>query len=163
MINHEKFERLVPVACEWVRGQQEFILACGVPLTEPQIEDARRAGVKDPSRVRVLVVDRIPLPVNPDLAEAARSTQIITHASHGLAFGYGIVIRADRWGDRELLVHNLVHVAQYENSADLESSVRGYIQDRRECTKFSVGSFEEEARSIARQICRGETAPTANS
>jgi hypothetical protein len=153
MITQEEFDRLIPAACEWVRSQQEFVLARGVPLTPGQVDDARRAGVQNPSRVRILVVDRISLPEDAELADAARLTQIITHAAHGLAFGYGIVIRADHWGNRELLVHNLVHVAQYERCDSLESSVREYLSDRRQCAKFSVGSIEEAARELACGIC----------
>jgi hypothetical protein len=120
--------------------------------------DARRAGVQDPARVRVLVVDRIPLPDDGELAEAARQAQIITDASRGVAIGHGIIIRADSWQNRELLLHQLVHVAQCERSGGLESFVREYLCDRRTCADFSVGSLEEEARGLAREICATEKA-----
>src|SRR5216684_2491641 len=112
VIDQETFEQLLPFAFEWAKAQEEFILARGIPLRPEQTADARRAGVQDCSRVRVLVVDRIPVPDNKELAEAGRRTQIITDASRGVAIGHGIIIRADCWGDRELLLHNLVHVAQ---------------------------------------------------
>jgi hypothetical protein len=153
MITQETFNRLLPGAYQWAKAQEDFVLARGVPLTARQVNDARLAGVQNASRVRVLVVDRIPFPEHPELADAARFTQIITDASHGVAIGHAVIIRADRWGDRELLVHNLVHVAQCERSGGLESWVRQYLCDRRECTKFSLGSHEDEARGLAREIC----------
>jgi hypothetical protein len=157
MINQETFEHLLPLACQWAKTQEEFILARGAPLGPAQIEDARRVGVQDISRVRVLVVDRIPLPDNAELADAAARTDIITGDSRGVAIGHGIIIRADRWGDRELLLHELVHVAQCERSGGLEPYVKQYLSDRRTCVKFTVGNFEEEARALARKICAADS------
>jgi hypothetical protein len=120
--------------------------------------DARRVGIQDPSRVRVLVVDRISLPDHKGLAEAARRTGIITDASRGATVGHGIMIRADCWSDRELILHHLVHVAQCERSGGLEPYFHEYLCDRRTCAKFTTGSFEDEARRIAREICAADLA-----
>jgi hypothetical protein len=156
MIDQKEFDRLTPLASEWARVQETYILKHGVPLTATQIADARRAGVKDPERVRVLVVDRIPLPESKELAAAGRNAQIITEASRGVAIGHGIIIRADSWKNRELLLHQLVHVAQCERSGSLESFVEAYLLDRRSSPKFSVGSLEDEARGLAREICAAD-------
>jgi hypothetical protein len=153
MIDQETFQHLLPLAYQWAKAQEEFILARGTSLGPVQIADARLVGVQDYSRVRVLVVDRIPLPDHKELAEAAARTDIITGASRGVAIGHGIIIRADRWGDRELILHQLVHVAQCERCGGLESFVAQYLSDRHTCATFTVGSFEDEARRIAREIC----------
>ena len=153
MIDQETFQHLLPLAYQWAKAQEEFILARGASLGPAQIADARLVGVQDYSRVRVLVVDRIPLPDHKELAEAAARTDFITSASRGVAIGHGIIIRADRWGDRELILHQLVHVAQCERSGGLESFVEQYLSDRHTCATFTVGSFEDEARRIAREIC----------
>jgi hypothetical protein len=153
MIDQETFQHLLPLAYQWAKAQEEFILARGASLGRAQIVDARLVGVQDYSRVRVLVVDRIPLPDHKELAEAAARTDVITSASRGVAIGHGIIIRADRWGDRELILHQLVHVAQCERSGGLESFVAQYLSDRHTCATFTVGSFEDEARRIAREIC----------
>jgi hypothetical protein len=156
MIDQEKFERLAPLALHWAKTQEALILKHGTPLTPGQIADAQRCGVQSWSRVRVLVVDRIPLPDEEELADAAQRAQIITDASRGVAVGHGIIIRADSWGKRELLLHQLVHVAQCERSGGLESFVGEYLTDRRTSPDFSVGSLEDEARGLAREICAGE-------
>jgi hypothetical protein len=158
MIDQEKFERLAPLAFQWAKTQEDLILKHGAPLTPGQIADAIRCGVHDSSRVRVLVVDRIPLPDDRELAEAARRGQIITEASRGVAIGHGIIIRADCWQNRELLLHQLVHVAQCERSGGLESFVGQYLCDRRTSSDFSLGSFEDEARGLAREICASSEA-----
>lgn len=153
MIDQEKFDRFARLAYEWAKMQEAYILKHGVPLTRGQIADAERVGVQDPARIRMLVVDRIPLPEEEELAEAARHAQIITDASRGVAIGHGIIIRADSWQNRELLLHQLVHVAQCERSGGLESFVGEYLCDRRTCRDFSAGSLEDEARGLAREIC----------
>jgi hypothetical protein len=156
MIDQKDFDRLAPLAYEWAQSQERYILAHGVSLRRDQVSDARRAGVHEPNRVRVLVVDRIPLPDDKELADAARHAQIITDASRGVAIGYGIIIRADSWQNRELLLHQLVHVAQCERSGGLGSFVNEYLLDRRSSRDFSLGSLEDEARTLAREICAGE-------
>lgn len=156
IIDQETFERLLPAAYDWAKTQEDFVLARGVPLTTRQADDARRAGVEDCSRVRVLVVDRIPLPENPELAEAARLTQIIPDDSRGVALGYAVIIRADCWSDRELLVHNFVHVAQCERSGGLQAWVKKYLGDRRGCAQFTMGALEDEARNVAQEICASD-------
>ena len=158
MIDRKTFESLLPDAYEWAKAQEEFILARGVSLTPRQIADAHHAGVQECDRIKVFVVDHIPIPDDGELAEAARRSGIITDASKGVAIGYGIIIRADSWGDRELLAHQLVHVAQCERSGGLEPFVRDYLSDRQSCAEFTIGSLENEARSLAREICADQTA-----
>lgn len=156
MIDQDKFERFAPLACQWAERQEAYILKHGAPLTARQLADARKAGIQDCARVRVLVVDRIPMPEDEELAEVARRAQIITEASRGVAIGHGIVIRADSWQNREVLLHQMVHVAQRERSGSLESFVIEYLSDRRMSPDFSVGSFEDEARGLARELCAAD-------
>ena len=158
MIDQKDFERLAPLACRWAAQQEAFVLQHGVALTCGQQADAERAGVRAPARIRILVVDRIPLPDNPQLANAARTAQIITESSRAIAIGYAIVLRADSWRNRELFLHQLIHVAQCERTGGLESFVTEYLLDRRTSRDFSLGSFEEEARNRAREICAEECA-----
>ena len=161
VIDQATFNRLLPQAYAWAKAQEDFILARGTRLGRRYTIDAQRAGVQDCERVRILVVDRMPLPENEELAWAARQTQIITIASRGVALGHAIIIRADAWGDRELLVHQLVHVAQCERSGGLECWVQRYLFDRQKSEKFSVGALEEEARRIAHDICAADPTESA--
>jgi hypothetical protein len=156
MIDQDTFEHLLPFAYQWAKATEELTLACGAPLSSRHMADARLAGVQDCSKIRVLVVDRIPMPENRELAEAARHTGIITDDTRCVGFGHAVIIRADSWGDRELLLHNLVHIAQCERSGGLEPWVRQYIGNRRDCAHFTIGSLEEEARRRAREICAAD-------
>jgi hypothetical protein len=156
MIDQQKFDSLLPFAYQWAKAQEEFVLAYGAPLNPQHQADARLAGVRDYERIRVLVVDRIPLPDHPELAEAALRTGIITLDTRCVGFGHALIIRADSWGDRELMLHNLVHIAQCERSGGLESWVQQYLGNRQSCANFTFGSLEDEARRTAREICAGE-------
>jgi hypothetical protein len=158
VIDQEKLEQLLPLAYQWAKAQEEFVLARGTPLSSQYMADARLAGVRDVERVRVLLVDRIPLPEGGELADAARRTHIITEEARCVGIGHAIIIRAEAWGDRELLVHNLVHVAQCERSGGLEQWIRHYLIDRQTSASFTLGSLEEEARRIAREICAASAA-----
>jgi hypothetical protein len=104
----------LPIATAWVEEQQAFILKEGVPLTDHQCFDAHLVGVKEPKRVRLMKVDYIPLPTHPVLAKANELVGLVSPVTAGITFGYGIYIRDDMWGDRPLVVHELVHTGQYE-------------------------------------------------
>lgn len=160
MTDQEEFDRIVPLAYQWAKEQEACVLEHGVPLSPRQMDDARRVGVQDPARIRALVVDRLPIPDGEELGPAARQAQIITDASRGMAIGHAIIIRIDNWNNRELFLHQLVHVAQCERSGGLESFVREYLYDRSTCPAFSVGSLEDEARGLARKICAADQAVT---
>lgn len=153
MIDQATFEQLLPLAYQWAKAQEDYVFAHGTPLSPQHMADASLAGVQDCERIRMLVVDRIPLPEGGELAGAARRVQIITEDTRCVGFGHAIIIRAEAWGDRELLLHNLVHIAQCERSGGLEQWVRQYLVDRQNSATFSVGSLEDEARRIAHEIC----------
>src|SRR5437763_13249028 len=161
MVDEQQFNRLAPLAYQWAKGQEAYVLKLGVKLTGRQRADAEQAGVQQTERVRILVVDRIPLPDDKELADAARHAQIITDSSRAVAIGHAVIIRADSWQNRELLLHQLVHVAQCERSGGLEPFVIEYLSDRRSSRDFSLGSLEDEARSKARELCAGAQAVAA--
>ena len=156
--DQETFEQLLPRAYKWAQAQEEFVLARGSPLGPRHAHDAELAGVQDRARVRVLVVDRFPVPEDADLAEAARRVGIITEDTRCMGFGHALIIRVDAWNDRELILHNLVHIAQCERSGGLAQWVHQYLGDRANCPNFTLGSLEEEARRTARDICSAHAA-----
>ena len=158
MVDQETFEHLLPLACHWAKAQEDFVLARGNPLGPRHTRDANLVGVQDCAGVRVLVVDRISLPEDPDLAEAARRIGIITEDTRGMGFGHALIIRVDAWNDHELILHNLAHIAQCERSGGLEQWVRQYLGDRTNCPNFTTGSLEEEARRIAHEVYAAEAA-----
>jgi len=151
MISPEQFKILLPLACAWAEEQERLILRDGVPLTQPQIADARRIGVADPDRVRLRVVDKIPTPAHRELRMAAEATGFLSPMTVGLTLRYGIFIRSDFWGNRALVVHELVHTWQYERLGGFMAFLQQYLQ---ECITigYPAAPLEQEAKRIEAEI-----------
>ncbi len=64
-----------------------------------------------------------------------------------MALGYGIYLRADQVGRRDLLLHELAHTAQYERLG-FRPFLRAYLY---ECLMagYPLGALETEAREVA--------------
>lgn len=152
LLTPEQFQLLLPLAAAWAADQERMILQSGVVLTDSQFADAKQVGVAEPARVRLLCVPRIPLPEHPALAAAANATGLISPATQGLTLHYGIFIRADCWGQRRLVVHELAHTMQYERLGGIPPFLRQYLH---ECITigYPQAPMEQEARRIADEMC----------
>ena len=155
-ITPEEFQDLLPLACEWAEAQEQLIIDKGVALTDARIEDAKRAGVSHPKNVRLLKVLKIPMPDHPALEAAAQATRLISPHTTGLTLRYGIFIRSDVWGDRRLIVHELVHTSQYERLGGFLPFLQKYLM---ECITIGYPDtpMEYEAVKIADEICHWST------
>ena len=147
-----QFELLLPLATGWAAEQEQRILRDGVPLSDCEISDARAVGVKEPERVRLLPVESIPAPTHPVLKAACTATNFVPAAPCGLTLFYGVFVRSDHWRDRALIVHELVHTAQYERLGGIEPFLRQYLL---ECATvgYTRSSMESEAISGATRLC----------
>lgn len=153
IITPQQLEELLPLAGAWAAEQERIILQTGVALTVPQLADARRVGIVQPERVRLLRVAQVPAPTHPALAAAAAATGLISTATEGLTIRYGIFIRSDCWGRRPLVVHELVHTMQYERFSGFEAFLRPYLL---ECIKppgYPHGPLEQEAITSSARLC----------
>jgi hypothetical protein len=149
----EQLQNLLPDACAWAETQEAKILSNGVKLTDLQMSDATKAGVVNPGKIRLLKVLSIPAPSDPVLAQAAAAINLITPFTLGMALRYGIFIRADVWGSREILVHECVHTAQYERLGGFLPFLKAYLH---ECVTIGYPDcpMEQEAVRKAAEICR---------
>ena len=144
MITQEQFRLLLSLACVWAEDQERIILREGVPLSVAQIADAAKIGVAHPEKVRLLSVARVPIPEHPTLRTAADATQLISPLTGGLTLRYGIFIRADCWGNRLLVFHELVHTLQYERLGGFQQFLQQYLY---ECITigYPAAPMEQEA------------------
>lgn len=144
MITQEQFKILIPLATAWAEEQEGVIFRDGVPLNELQMTDARTLGLCQPEKVRLLNVAAIPLPDDPLLKAAAQSIHLITPRTIGLTLRYGIFVRSDFWGDRSLIVHELVHTLQYERLGGFVPFLQQYLY---ECNTigYPAAPMEQEA------------------
>ncbi len=102
-----QFERLIPLTARWAEALEARILREGVPLSPEETEDARALGVRQPERVRLLCLARVPMRDDAILRAAAAAVEFLTPATRGLALRYGIFLRADCWRERGLIAHEL--------------------------------------------------------
>lgn len=145
-------DELLPLACEWAEQREEDILRNGVGLTDSQLDDARLVGVSRPEKVRLLKVDRMPWPEDPMLLSIGEQAGFFTDDTEGLAIGYGIFVKSNRWQDRRLIVHELVHVSQCERLGGISQFLQEYVT---ECLTdgYDGGPLENEARETTVRIC----------
>jgi hypothetical protein len=148
----EHLEAILPLAADWAMEQQQRVLCEGVPLSGKEMADAKAIGVRNPERVRLLRVESVPVPVHPMLRAAAASINFVGSAPSGLALENGIFVRADHWGDRELIVHELAHTAQYQRLGGVLPFLQTYIA---QCATvgYRQAPLELEANATAARIC----------
>ena len=89
------------------------------------------------------------------LKAAAQETKLITPQTAGLTLRYGIFIRSDCWGDRWLIVHELVHTSQYEKLGGFSQFLKEYLH---QCITigYPEAPMEQEAIERVKQICAAE-------
>ncbi|MDA0657518.1 MAG: hypothetical protein O2931_01330 [Planctomycetota bacterium] len=152
MITQEQFKTLLPLACAWAEAQERVILSDGVALTPAQTADATTIGVAHPEKVRLLSVVGVPIPEHPALRAAAEATQLVSPHTGGLTLRYGIFIRADCWGDRRLVFHELVHTLQYERLGGFQQFLQQYLY---ECITigYPAAPMEQEAVTTTARLC----------
>jgi len=148
----DHLEELLPLAAQWAMEQQQRVLCEGVPLSKNEMADARAIGVRNPERVRLLRVDSIPVPAHPTLKAAAASINFVTATPSGLALENAIYVRADRWGDRQLIAHELAHTAQYQRLGGVLPFLQTYLV---QCATagYQQAPLELEATATAERIC----------
>lgn len=152
MLTPTTLKLLLPAACAWAARQERIGLRDGVALSAPQLADAVRVGIEHPRQVRLCAVKNIPFPLHPMLRRAAEKTRIISPGTIGLTLRYGIFIRADYWGERRLIVHELAHTVQYERHGGFEPFLQQYLH---ECLTigYPFGPLEQEAQRIEHELC----------
>lgn len=137
-------EFILPIACIWAKRHESAILKTGVALSLAQIATAKRVGIQFPERVRLRSVPQVP-PLNWLLRRIGQKLGIASGQTIGMTLRYGIFIREGHWGDHRLLVHELVHVAQYERMGGFRGFLKQYLA---ECINpgYPFGELELEAK-----------------
>ena len=101
----------------------------------------------------MLRVPQILPPTHPVLADAATKTGLISPSVKGLTVRYGIFIRADCWDQRPLIVHELIHTAQYERLGGFEAFLRPYLLECITPPGYPCGPMEQEAITTSARLC----------
>ena len=76
-----QFEVLLPLAATWATEQERKILHEGIALSEQEVADAKAVGVKERQRVRLLQIETIARPSQPQLRSACDAIDFLTPAT----------------------------------------------------------------------------------
>ena len=148
-----QMQSYLPAAYGFAERHEALILKHGDPLGDQEQHDARRAGVIQPGKIRIVSVAELPEPENSEMMFVARHMGLFQPHSVGLTFGYGIYIRLDCRADRHHVVHECVHVGQYERLGGIRPFLDIYL---RECIEpgYPFGALEQEAVLVSREVCK---------
>jgi hypothetical protein len=124
---HELLPQLLPHAIAWAEFQSQHVASLGMALTEPLQDIARRVGVQRPELIRVKLVDRLPLPEEPVLRQAAIETGLLAPNMVGLTLGHSIFL-VNGHDDIRLISHECRHVYQFETLGSIETFLPVYLQ-----------------------------------
>lgn len=137
---------LLPRAITWAEARANEILASGLALNDHGKGIARRSGVNLPERIRIAIVDSIPLPDDPELKHAAMETRLLGPHVAGLTLGHGIYLIRTQQSD-SLLAHECRHVFQYETAGSIASFLPSYLMQIAEFG-YEGAPYENDARKF---------------
>jgi len=135
---------VLPAVVRWAEARQAEVLRDGVPLNDEELATAKRMGVKDPYKIRLLRVVQVPMPGGPVLGTLSRLAGFNSATTAGMCVGYGVYVRHDNWRSAHLVAHECVHTAQYERLGGMRPFLSAYV---RECLKYGYlgAPLEQEA------------------
>jgi hypothetical protein len=136
-----------PVVAGWAAWQRRRVLRRGHPLTPAQRQLAAAMGVDEPERIRLLVVERLPIPGGGFVRALSRRLGLPGPDVDGLTLGEAILIRDEALCD-ELLAHECRHVHQYEDVGSLRIFLDAYLRQVAS-HGYRAAPFEVDAREAA--------------
>ncbi len=104
-----------------------LILLTWHALDPIQIARAQQVGVAHPERIRLLLVDALPLPEDSELRAAAIETDLFSERIEGMTLGYGILL-IRRCVRPRLVSHECRHVYQVEQAGSLANFLPVYLR-----------------------------------
>ena len=143
---------LAPPIAVWVWLQERQILRSGRPLLGEETGLAEAVGMKDPTALRVLVLETVPMPGPQWTHRFAHWLGFPALTAAGMSLGKGIYLQR-KFEDRPiLLAHECVHSAQYERHGILGFLWRYLYQ----CVRVGYvnAPFEREAVDLSEAACR---------
>ncbi len=131
---------LLPGAIAWAEQQAAEAALAGVALDNAGAVIATAVGVQRPDKIRVALVERLPLPEDPTLQAAALQTGLLGPGMVGLTLGYSILICHGNLTTR-LLSHECRHVYRYEQYGSIAEFLPVYL---RQIVEYGYGNAPAE-------------------
>ena len=140
---------MAPRVVAWAEKLSAEGRAHGIALTPEQQRIARESGVREPGRIRIRVVDRIPLPDDAELRAAALQVGLSQSTALGMTLGYAVVVVRGYEDNVRLLSHEFRHVAQYEACGGIAPFLAMHLADLA-AFGYEDSPFEVDARAHER-------------
>ncbi len=140
------FENLVNAVTRWAEEQEANIVKHGRPLSPAEHALAARVGVREPHRIRVLLVPEVPFPNDTTVLTVASLVGLHSELTAGMTLRYGIYLRSDSIQQRGIWPHEFRHVAQYENFGSIRGFMEAYLRELINC-RYGHGPLETDARA----------------
>ncbi|HYC36174.1 MAG TPA: hypothetical protein VEC19_07110 [Usitatibacter sp.] len=142
---------VAPRAIEWALGRSREVLEAGRGLDARALALARKVGVREAAKIRIVVVDRIELPSEPMLREAGARVGL-SDSADGMTLGYAVVVRSGHERNPRLLSHEFRHVAQYEACGGIAPFLTTHLahlaQHGYEASPFEADASRHEQREF---------------
>ena len=134
---------------------QDEIMSKGRNLTADELAIAKMLNIKSHGKIRILVVEDIPRSLNPVLNELCDKLGFINNEegkqTRGITFGNGIYTRKGITKPFQNIVHELVHVSQYEKLGGIKEYMAQYILEIQEYFKVNK-TFTGAKRNIPLEL-----------
>lgn len=118
-----KIEPYIKPSIDFAYQNEQYAFDFGAELSAEEKLMAKKIGIENVDKIRVVYVNEFPFPKNIHLAKLAKSHGFDTSELGGITYGYGIYIR---YGREFLLPHELIHVRQFEKLG-IEGFMKRYI------------------------------------
>lgn len=137
--------QLLGPAITWAEEQSQRVQQEGEQLDAPGLVLAKKVGVESTDRIRIQLVNALPLPEDPALRRAALETGLLGPEMIGLTLGHSIFIVRGHMGPR-LLSHECRHVYQYEMYGSIAAFLPTYLEQIATVGYFGA-PLEQDARA----------------
>jgi hypothetical protein len=117
---------LLPKAISWAEAEAAGAQSTGMALDAFGVRLASAVGVRRPELVRVMHLNALPLPTDPELRTAALQTGLLGPQMIGLTLGYSILIVSGHASNR-VVSHECRHVHQYEAAGSIAAFLPLYL------------------------------------
>ena len=141
-----------PLVTAWAAWQRRRVLALGRPLDAEQCTIAAAVGVRQPQRIRVLLVDRIPFPGGRVADWLALRFGLPGPHVDGMALGHALLLRRHA-ATLRLLAHECRHVQQCESAGSLRAFLGNYLRQVAH-HGYAEAPYEVDARRAAAEWAR---------
>jgi len=141
----DKLPELLPRVKDWVHSLIERIEREGAPISEELQALARRLGVRQAEAIRLLEVEHLPPPEDPELCRICFASGMLGANMTGLTLGYHIVVLRGCAHPR-FLAHDFRHVYQFEEAGSLDNFLSIYASQVLACG-HNDAPLEWDARS----------------